>query len=74
MNLLVDTNILIDIRRSKNDEENKRRYALILYAHNILVPGVVQAELLHGAVSEKNQRDLHRSLDVYAEANLGDGD
>ena len=74
MNLLVDTNVLIDIRKCKNNEDALGRYKKILYAHNIYVPGVVQAELLHGAVSEKNQRELHKSLDAFLEANLGDGD
>ena len=74
MKLLVDTNVLIDIRKSKGDKEAQERYAKILYAHDIYVPGVVEAELLHGAVSEKNQRELHKSLDVFAGANLGDSD
>lgn len=69
MKLLVDTNVLIDIRKSKGDKEAQERYAKILYAHDIYVPGVVEAELLHGAVSEKNQRELHKSLDVFAGAN-----
>ena len=74
MKLLVDTNVLIDIRKSKGDKEAQERYAKILYAHDIYVPGVVEAELLHGAVSEKNQRELHKSLDAFAGANLGDSD
>ena len=74
MNLLIDTNVLIDIRRSKGDEEVQKRYAEILYAHDIYIPGVVEAELLHGAVSEKNQQELHKSLDVYNKANLGERD
>ena len=74
MNLLVDTNILIDIRKSKDDEEAQKRFAKILYAHDIYVPGVVEAELLHGAVSAKNQRELHKSLDAFSRANLRDAD
>lgn len=74
MNLLVDTNVLIDIRKSKGNKEAMERYAKILYAHNIYVPGVVEAELLHGAVSEEHQKALHKSLSVYNEANLKDGD
>ncbi len=74
MKLLVDTNVLIDIRKSKGDEEAQKRYKKILYAHDIYVPGVVEAELLHGAVSERNRQELHRSLSVYTEGNLGDGD
>ena len=31
-------------------------------------------ELLHGAVSEKDHREIHKSLGAFAEANLGDGD
>ena len=74
MKLIVDTNVLIDIRKSKGDKEAQERYAKILYAHDIYVPGVVEAELLHGAVSEKNQRELQKSLGVFARVNLGDGD
>ena len=32
MKLLVDTNVLIDIRKSKGDKEAQERYAKILYA------------------------------------------
>lgn len=74
MNLLVDTNVLIDIRKSLDDKEAQKRYAEILYAHDIYVPGVVEAELLHGAISEQHQKALHNSLDVYSKANLGDED
>ncbi len=74
MKLLIDTNILIDIRRSKNDKEAQKRYKELLYSHEIYIPGVVIAELLHGAVSEENKRSLHRSLSIYTELNLGNGD
>jgi len=74
LKLLVDTNVLIAIRKSKGDRKVQERYAKILYAHDIYVPGVVEAELLHGAVSEEHQKALHRSLEVYTEANLTDGD
>ena len=74
MKLLIDTNVLIDIRKSKNNEEAQKRYKKILYSHDIYVPGVVMAELLHGAVSKKNQQELHRALSVYAEVNPGNGD
>lgn len=74
MNLLVDTNVLIDIRKSKGDEEMQKCYSKVLYNHDIYIPGVVEAELLHGAVSEKHQQALKQSLDVYTEVNLGDGD
>ena len=74
MKLLVDTNVLIDIRRSKGDKGTQERYAKILCNHDIYVPGVVEAELIHGAISEKDQHELHKSLSVYSEVNLGDGD
>ena len=45
-----------------------------MYTHDIYVPGVVEAEILHGAVSEKDQRELHRSLAVYREVDLRNGD
>ena len=35
---------------------------------------MVIAELLHGAVSETNNQNLHRSLSIYTELNLGNGD
>ena len=64
MRLLTDTNIFIDYW--KRPTEGLRT---IFRESDIVVCGVVRAELLHGAVSEKNFREMTIMLDAFDEIN-----
>ena len=72
MKLLVDTNILIDIR--KNAPGDFGIYKKVMYKNSIYISGVVRAELLHGAYSEKNRRELHSILEMFPQIDLNGND
>ena len=69
MILLADTNIIIDYWKpsSKNVYETLDE---IFAANNVIIPGIVRAELLHGSRSEKNQREMHESMAEFDTLNL----
>lgn len=69
MILLADTNIIIDYWKpaSKDVYETQGK---IFDSNDIIIPGIVRAELLHGSRSEKNQREMHDSMAEFDTLNL----
>ncbi len=61
MILLADTNIIIDYWKpaSKSVYETLDK---VFDSNDIIIPGIVRAELLHGSRSEKNQKEMHDNL------------
>lgn len=69
MNLLADTNIIIDYWKPASDEIYET-LDKIMASNNIIITGIVRAELLHGSLSEKNRRDMHNSMAEFDTLNL----
>lgn len=69
MIFLADTNIIIDYWKpsSKDVYETQGK---IFDSNDIIIPGIVRAELLHGSRSEKNQREMHDSMAEFDTLNL----
>lgn len=61
MILLADTNIIIDYWKPASREVyevlNK-----VFVSNDVVIPGIVRAELLLGSRSEKNQKEMHENL------------
>lgn len=60
--ILVDTNVIVDIWKNKNDE-----YSRVFNTEPICICGVIRSELLHGAYSEKNLNEISSELDLITE-------
>ena len=69
---LTDTNVVIDSldQKSKNYELLEKLFK----TNDIIICGVVRAELLHGAYSQKNNCELHGYLSVFRTLNLEGSD
>lgn len=65
MRLLPDSNIFIDYWQNENED-----FQHIFESEDIIVCGVVRAELLHGAISERHLRSMTVMLDAFDEADL----
>ncbi|MBR1741071.1 MAG: PIN domain-containing protein [Lachnospiraceae bacterium] len=66
MRLLPDSNIFIDYWKNKSED-----LGYIFESEDVVVCGVVRAELLHGAISEKHLRSMTAMLDAFDEEDLG---
>ena len=60
--VLADTNIFIDFWNSPTDELIK-----CFEKEDIVICGVVRAELLHGAISDSDFKNITKLLDVFVE-------
>ena len=69
MILLADTNIIIDYWKPASSEIYERRDNIFI-SNDVIIPGVVRAELLHGSRSEKNQKEIHSNLSEFDTLNL----
>lgn len=68
MKLLPDSNIFIDYWRNRDGLAQK--YESVFSNEEILISGVVRAELLHGARSEKHLQSMSAMLDAFEDVNL----
>ncbi len=69
MILLADTNIIIDYWKPSSKEVYET-LDKVFDSNDIIIPGIVRAELLHGSRSEKNQREIHESMAEFDTLNL----
>lgn len=69
MKIIPDSNIFIDFWRRPTEEDEK-----IFEKEEVVLCGVVRAELLQGAVSAKNFNTISEVLDAFQEVNLETGD
>ena len=70
MILLADTNVVIDfIKAIRRDEMNSPIVSLFA-KHEVVLCGIVKAELLYGAYSNKNQRELLDFVSCYTSVDL----
>ena len=67
--LLADSNIFIDLWRNPSQE-----MVDTFLLHEIVICGVVKAELLCGAVSEKNYREIERALAPIGSLSIEEAD
>ena len=67
--ILVDTNIIINYWKNPNDE-----YKNIFLREDISICGIVKAELIHGARSEKEIDKIITALDCFTFINILDQD
>ena len=81
MILLADTNVFIKYWRAlaksrKNESVAKElaTYKQIMSVHELVTCGVVRAELLHGATSEKNYQQMNEALSRVASKDLDGAD
>ncbi len=74
MILLADTNIVIDFLKAVRKDDKKSLLVNLFAKHEVVLCGVVRAELLHGAYSEKNKSDLLKFVSCYTSANLEEND
>lgn len=65
--VLIDTNVIIDIWKNSDDEATK-----LFENEKVCICGVVRSELMHGAYSEKNLREISEKLDYLVELNIKD--
>lgn len=65
MKLLLDSNIIIDLWRNENSV-----YADLFHMYSIYICGVVRSELMHGAYSEKNLKEIDEKLNLLNEINI----
>lgn len=63
--ILVDTNVIVDIWKNKND-----KYSHVFSTEPVCICGVVRSELLHGAYFEKNLNEISSALDLITELNI----
>ena len=73
MILLADINIIIDYWKpaSKDVSDTLDK---VFNANDVIIPGIVRAELLHGSRSEKNRKEMHGSLAEFDTLNLEEDD
>ena len=69
---LVDTNVVIDALDNKSLHYNEMER--LFKENDIILCGVVRAELLHGAHSQKNNRELHGYLSAFRNLNIEGSD
>lgn len=72
MTLLADTNVFIKLE--KGSKEEKAFIKSIMSKNDVVVCGVVRAELVHGARSEKNRREMQDFLDLFRPLDLESAD
>ena len=72
MTLLADTNVFIKLERGSKEEKASIRS--IMSKNDVIVCGVVRAELVHGARSDKNRREIQDFLDLYRPLDLESAD
>lgn len=68
MRFLADSNVFIDFWHGKNLE----RYSSIFVTHEVVLCGVVVAELIQGVYSEKNRQKVQETLSLFDQINLDD--
>ena len=81
MILLADTNVFIKywraLAKSQKDEATAKEletYKQIMSVHEVVTCGVVRAELLHGATSEKNYQQMDGALSRVPSKDLDGAD
>jgi len=67
--ILADTNIFIDFWNNPNESITK-----LFTEEDIVICGVVRAELLHGAVSTRDFINISTCLEVFDELNMKEED
>ncbi len=72
MMLLADTNVFIKLENGSKDERESIKS--IMSRNDVIVCGVVRAELVHGARSEKNRQETQDFLDLYRPLDLESAD
>ena len=72
MILLADTNVFIKLWRGTKEEKASIRN--VMSKNEVIVCGVVRAELFQGATSEKNQQEVSGVLNLYGTKNLKDSE
>ena len=72
MILLADSNVFIKLWRGSKEEKDLIKR--IMLRNEVLACGVVRAELIQGAQSEKSLRDVTETLSCYGARNLKDSD
>lgn len=70
MKVLADSNIFIDFWNVRLDEKKHKAFSRIFSTHDVIVCGVVRAEILHGAYSEKNRKGIHDALALFENLSL----
>ena len=70
MILLADTNVVIDFLKAVRENDKNSPYIAIFKSQEIVLCGAVRAELLHGAYSDKNQKELQQFVSCYPSADL----
>ena len=68
MKFLADSNVFIDFWHGKNFE----KYSRIFTIHEVVLCGVVVAELIQGACSDKNRQKIEETLSLFEQINLED--
>lgn len=65
MKILADTNIIIDFIRTGDSAIQN-----VFQTEEIILCGIVKAELLHGAVSKKDAEHLEKILNVFSSVDM----
>lgn len=68
MKFLADSNVFIDFWHGKN----LKQYTWIFTNHDVVLCGVVVAELIQGAYSDKNKQRIQETLSLFEQVNLED--
>ncbi len=63
--ILVDTNVIIDIWNEADEKS-----AHLFETEEVCICGVIRSELMHGAYSEKNMKEISDKLDYLREFNI----
>lgn len=65
--ILLDTNVIIDIWKDLDDKATR-----IFEEEDVCICGIVRSELMHGAYSDKNLKEISEKLDYLKEININD--
>ena len=65
--ILLDTNVIIDIWKNLDDKAIR-----IFEEEDVCICGIVRSELMHGAYSDKNLKEISEKLDYLKEININD--
>ena len=67
--ILADSNVFIDFWNNPSDE-----IVSTFESEDVVICGIIRAELLHGAYSEKNLIEMTKMLEAFDELNLDSSD
>lgn len=74
MRILADSNVFIDFWNAAPYSKELEEFTKIFSDNDIVVCGIVRAELLHGAYSDKNRYEIHEVFRLFDMLNLDDSD